>query len=1237
MVGLCMSFHAKFFIFGGVFLKNLFKVLMSVLLVLSGFAGVATTKANAATDSSLVLSSQLNDWVLDANNIYAITDDGNLLEISRSTFQITNTLPLETTSGLSDLALAGTTLYVAMKDQNKVAEIDLTTFTKTKTYSLSQSPYSIALVDGTLYYAYDQFSDIGAINLSTGAESFLSITDANNNSVTNFDSPELASNESGILYVGETGSSGSNIYKISLSTNSVVSESTYDSGYGFEYPERKVLPDNNDVFYAGKSLSKTNLAVINGTYKSDAYEETVLAVTDQFVFTNIGIYDRDEYRKVSNYNLPDSSFSETSFVLAPSVSEVYVFDDNNMTIYKESYSLPTTLPTQTYTIANQKLPLNDDITDWVADDTNGKIYAISQSANKLLTIDMATMAVTQEQSIGSAPSDIDLVSGKLYIADFGGTTITVVDLSTGAQSKITTTQNPYRIATDGNSLFYVTEDQWSDVYKIDLSTSSEVVVGAGLQTNAYEFYEPDLEYDAPNNTLYIAESANSGSTLYALDTSDLVTLRQTDYDSGYGFPYPKRKVVLDGTNLYYAQFQISAADLTNEIHNYGEDILNTSTDDVISTKGIYAKTDATVKAATFPYDVSQSIINANGNVFIFAPSNKSVYKFDSVSAIDTLKPANLLGALDANNNFQLTWDPTTADFYQVFYKTSDMSSAEPLTSGQLVDHQFTITQADYAQWAGKTVTFTVQSVIGSYTSAPVTFTYTFKPNTPTNFTVNKDTNNNLVFNWDSETADYYKLYYKTSTMADFLPIDDAQLVTNQTSLTETEYQQWVGQTVTFAVKAFAGDKVSDMATFDFLVEDTAPAPTETTNNTQTGTSTPSGDTSGGTVDGTTDGTVDDPTDLFNLDNVKIIRSITTYESLYEYKDDTTDNVALNLHESLINEMNQTGDEGFYIESNLGSFQIPIKTIDEFTNDTNSYVQVTIEKVPQDTADDISQIADDHFFELLSQPVDFSVQIVENGTSTTITSYGDQFVERRIPIDDPSDLDNMVVVLLDPITGTYQPVPTTIEQDENGQYWAVFYRNGNSIYALAKTEGTKFTDVENHWAKNNIEDLAAKMIVRGTGDNEFSPEKAVSRAEFATMLTRALGVVQEDSSQQSEFKDVNAENMYRKAITAASTSGLVKGYADGTFRPNDTINREEMTAMAVRALEWVNGNQTADPSQLSGFADQNKVDDWAKQSLAIAVDHGLIKGETPSSIAPRSTVTRAEAAVVIDRLLKSLKF
>ncbi len=1172
-------------------MKKLMNGVLAAILILGTLVGYQTPKAMAVdTEQELKIHAQLEGWVLDEikGSIYALTDEGNVLIISRETFEITNKVSLGATQ-LSDLDLEGDTLWVSMQDQNKVAKVNLLTFEVDEMISLSQSPYSIEVLDGKLYYAYDQHSEVRIVDLFTKEETFLDVPELNSDT---FYEPDLISNEPDVLYVAESGSSGSDIYKISLTDGSILSQSTFDEGYGFSYPKRKVFTDDDEVFYAARSLKKEDLTQINGFYGG-----TITGYTDQFVFSETAIFDRDEFHKVSD--LP----FETEFLLVPSMNEIYMFDSNRTTIHKEGFELPTTLETGTYTNFNQKLILNANITDWALDDVNGKIYAISKLTNTLFTIDSTTFTVEEEQTVVSLPSDIDLVNQKIYISGSGSTFVEVIDLSTGAKSKVKTNQNPYRIATDGNTLFYVLEDAWTKVYKVDLANNSESVIAEGLRTNKYMYSDPDIEFNGENGTLYIAESASSGSHLFALNTNDILDVRQTDYDDGYGFSFPKRKVVVDGQYVYYAKQKISETDLTNEMWNYNEDILNVSTDYVISTKGVYAKTNDMVKAATFPYTVAHASINKEGNVFLYVPENQSIYKFNSVQNLIDGKPSEPSGEVDEENKFQLRWDGATADHYKLSYKTEDMTESQPLGPTDLVDTQFTIAEADHSKWAGHTLTFYVQSVVGTYTSEKVPYTYTFKPNVPPNFSVTKDGDNNLVFKWDEVKADFYKLYYQTGEMSEALPIGGT--VENiQFTLAEENYQQWIGENVTFSVQAFAKDKQSGIAKFQSVIDDT---PGEIV-----------------------------PTDLQTIEKAGIEASGTANQKIYKYKQNNK-NITLNIHEAIIKEMNGTGEEAFYVESQSGSFKLPINTIDAYSNEEDSYIQVTIKKVYGETLQSISEIAEQQALEMLSHPIDFSVHIVENGKSSKVTSYGKEFVERRIPIKDPSTTENLTVVVLDPIKKTYQSVPTKIEQDENGQYWAVFYRNGNSIYSLVKAPVKHFTDTVDHWSKDYIDELVSRLIVNGVSETEFKPERSVNRAEFAAMITRALGLLADENANKNIFHDVDESKWYSEVVQAAYEANLIKGYTDGSFRPSDTLTREEMITMSIRALEMVNGDQVANTKVLSKFKDGNKVSSWAKESLSIAIAQNIVNGKTKDTLAPTDEVTRAESATVISRLLTKLKF
>src|SRR5690606_16979135 len=123
---------------------------------------------------------------------------------------------------------------------------------------------------------------------------------------------------------------------------------------------------------------------------------------------------------------------------------------------------------------------------------------------------------------------------------------------------------------------------------------------------------------------------------------------------------------------------------------------------------------------------------------------------------------------------------------------------------------------------------------------------------------------------------------------------------------------------------------------------------------------------------------------------------------------------------------------------------------------------------------------------------------------------------------------------------------------------------NSVYAAIEYT-RNFSDVLTHWAKSDIELLTNNLIVNGMTANTFEPERDITRAEFAALIVRSLGL--SPIAGASSFSDVQADDWFAAEVNAAAKAGIVDGYPDGTFLPNNKINREELAAMVVRALNF----------------------------------------------------------------------
>ncbi|MNI23529.1 Endo-1,4-beta-xylanase A precursor [compost metagenome] len=172
-----------------------------------------------------------------------------------------------------------------------------------------------------------------------------------------------------------------------------------------------------------------------------------------------------------------------------------------------------------------------------------------------------------------------------------------------------------------------------------------------------------------------------------------------------------------------------------------------------------------------------------------------------------------------------------------------------------------------------------------------------------------------------------------------------------------------------------------------------------------------------------------------------------------------------------------------------------------------------------------------------------------------------------------------------------------------------------------------TDISSHWAASAIQKAVAAGFVNGYTDNTFRPNQQVNRAEFITMLARALKLPE---SGTGDFKDNSAIPAWAKSYAAqAAAAGIVSGYADGTFRPEQKLSRAELTVMIVRSL-----GITVDPQAKLTFADAGAVPAWAAPYVAAAVEKSLVSGIGQNRFAPNQTATRAEAVALIVNMLEN---
>ena len=175
----------------------------------------------------------------------------------------------------------------------------------------------------------------------------------------------------------------------------------------------------------------------------------------------------------------------------------------------------------------------------------------------------------------------------------------------------------------------------------------------------------------------------------------------------------------------------------------------------------------------------------------------------------------------------------------------------------------------------------------------------------------------------------------------------------------------------------------------------------------------------------------------------------------------------------------------------------------------------------------------------------------------------------------------------------------------------------------------FSDVPaSSWAYDAIASLSGQGYITGYPDGTFKPSNNITRAEFANMLVKALGL--NANGTNGTFTDVTPDSWCYGYINDAASNNLVLGMGDNLFAPNALITREQMAVMVAKALgskaPAVNGNE------LDAFSDRSAVSSWAVTGMEEAVKAGIVSGMTPTTLAPLDNATRAQAAAMIYKLL-----
>jgi hypothetical protein len=217
-------------------------------------------------------------------------------------------------------------------------------------------------------------------------------------------------------------------------------------------------------------------------------------------------------------------------------------------------------------------------------------------------------------------------------------------------------------------------------------------------------------------------------------------------------------------------------------------------------------------------------------------------------------------------------------------------------------------------------------------------------------------------------------------------------------------------------------------------------------------------------------------------------------------------------------------------------------------------------------------------------------------------------------------------------GNVYPVPSVFTKQADGSTIVKVSRPGFSTYAAA-TRPVSFEDISSSYAQSEIRSLANKLLINGTTDTTFSPKQNVTRAEFAALITRALGLT---PGTAAPFSDIPAGSWYSGDVAAAYEAGLITGRNNDKFDPQANISRQEIAVVLGKAVDLLQIKTATDGPARTPYHDTSSFAGYAKDSIEKVSAAGIINGATikgSSYFQPNAPTTREASAKVLHVLLQ----
>ena len=335
-------------------------------------------------------------------------------------------------------------------------------------------------------------------------------------------------------------------------------------------------------------------------------------------------------------------------------------------------------------------------------------------------------------------------------------------------------------------------------------------------------------------------------------------------------------------------------------------------------------------------------------------------------------------------------------------------------------------------------------------------------------------------------------------------------------------------------------------------------------------------------------------------------------------------VQITLKADALDKLVSSGVKRFTIDTDsMADFGFMLDTLKELNRQTTGDLILKMKKTAVTSQEVETAIG--------NRPVyDITLWEVKNGKETAVNLSG-KTVSIAIPYTPAKNEQpgNLYAVYVDENGNVQWISKSSYNMDQKA---VIFVAEHFSIYGIGyKNQIPAFTDVNNHWAKDNMLFVVSRGLLSGTSATTFSPNTGMTRGMFVTALGRLAGVDPTDY-QASRFTDVKEDAYYAPYVNWAAKTGVVSGTTDTTFAPDTNINREQM-AVIMKNYATKLGYTIPKTLEVVNFADSAGISSWAKEAVKSMQQAGILAGKTNNCFDPAGTATRAEVATVLRRFVE----